>query len=78
MQILRWISDNTLKDNDKNEHIRGKTKVVPIEDKIRKNRLKWNEHVHLRPKDALIRMGNSKKLLEVGVGLNNVELSYAP
>ena len=43
-------------DRVKNEDIRSLVGVAPIEDKIRKNRLRWFGHVGRRPIDAPVRM----------------------
>jgi hypothetical protein len=39
MRMLRWMSGNTIKDKLKNDFIKHKIGVVPIEDKLRENHL---------------------------------------
>ncbi|KAI0497209.1 hypothetical protein KFK09_020431 [Dendrobium nobile] len=51
MRMLRWMSDFTLRDRIRNEHIRGKVRVAPVEDKIRESRLRWFGHIKRRPSD---------------------------
>ncbi|KAI0497081.1 hypothetical protein KFK09_023409 [Dendrobium nobile] len=40
MRMLRWMSSFTLRDRIRNEHIREKVGVAPVEDKIRESRLR--------------------------------------
>ncbi|RXH80211.1 hypothetical protein DVH24_041358, partial [Malus domestica] len=42
-------------DRIKNEDILGKAGVITIEDKMRKNRIKWFEHVNRRPTNDPVR-----------------------
>ncbi|KAH0451292.1 hypothetical protein IEQ34_018591 [Dendrobium chrysotoxum] len=51
MRMLRWMSGFTLRDRIRNEHIREKVGVAPVEDKIRESRLRWFGHVKRRPPD---------------------------
>ncbi len=53
--MLRWISGHTRLDKVRNESIREKIGVVPIEDKLRKWRLSWFGHVKLRDMEAPVR-----------------------
>ena len=55
MRMLRWICGNTRRDNVRNEDIRTKIGVTPIEKKMRENRLRWFDHVRRRPTDAPVR-----------------------
>ncbi|KAI0488726.1 hypothetical protein KFK09_028565 [Dendrobium nobile] len=49
MRMLRWMSGFTLRDTIRNEHIREKVGVAPVEDKIRESRLRWFGHIKWRP-----------------------------
>ena len=46
---------HTRKDKIRNEVIRNKVWVVPIEEKMRETRLRWFDHVRRRPKDVPVR-----------------------
>ena len=58
MRKLRWIYGETRKDRVRNEHIRERVGVAPIEDKLRENRLKWFGHVQRRSLDPPVRKGD--------------------
>ena len=45
MHMLRWMSGHTRKDRIRNEVIRSKVGVVPIEDKVREGRLRWYRYI---------------------------------
>ena len=45
MRMLRWISGNTWKDRIQNEEIHLKIGVVPIDEKMREDCLRWFGHV---------------------------------
>lgn len=48
MRMMRWMCEHTRKDKIRNKGIRDKMVVVFVEDKIRKMRLRWFEHVKMR------------------------------
>ena len=52
--MLRWMCSHIRKDKIRNEVIRNKVRVVPIEEKMRETRLRWFDHVRRRPVDALV------------------------
>ncbi|EXB60461.1 hypothetical protein L484_014914 [Morus notabilis] len=52
MRMLRWMSGHTRMDRIRNEVIRSKVGVAPIEDKVGEGHLRWYEHVQRRPLEA--------------------------
>ncbi|PKA49222.1 ataxia telangiectasia mutated family protein [Apostasia shenzhenica] len=55
MRMLRWMCGYTRSDRMRNEYIRKKVDVAPIEDKLRESRLRWFGHLNRRPIEAPIR-----------------------
>nr|XP_016448241.1 PREDICTED: uncharacterized protein LOC107773323 [Nicotiana tabacum] len=55
MMILRWMCGHTRLDMIKNEDIRARVGVAPIEDKMWELRLRWFGHVQRRSLDAPVR-----------------------
>jgi len=62
MCMLRWMCGNTRRDKVRNENIRTKIDVAPIEEKMRENRLRWFDHVRRKATDALVRRVEHIKL----------------
>ena len=54
MCMLRWMCGNT-RDKVRNEDIRTKIRVAPIEEKMRENHLRWFDPVRRRRTDAPVR-----------------------
>ncbi|KAI0530470.1 hypothetical protein KFK09_000014 [Dendrobium nobile] len=55
MRMLRWMSGFTLRDRIRNEHIREKVGVAPVEDKIRESRLRLFAHIKRRSSNDPVR-----------------------
>ena len=58
MRMLRWMCGHTRKNKIRNEVIRNKVGVVPIEEKMRENRLRWFDHMRRRLRNAPVRRVN--------------------
>ncbi|KAI0500658.1 hypothetical protein KFK09_018874 [Dendrobium nobile] len=74
MRMLRWMSGFTLRDRIRNEHIREKVGVAPVEDKIRESCLRWFGHIKRRPSDDLVRRVEVLDLTYVKKGNADAEL----
>jgi hypothetical protein len=67
MRMLRWICGNTRRDRVRNNDIREKLGVAPVEEKLVQHRLRWFGHIQRRPTEAPIhnrvirRSGNEKR-----------------
>ena len=55
MRMLRWIYGHTRRDRVRNDDIRDRLGVAPIEEKLVQHRLRWFGHVQRRPLDAPVR-----------------------
>ena len=55
--MLRWFYGHTRRDRVRNEAIRDRVGVVPIEEKLTQHRLRWFGHVQQRPPEAPVRSG---------------------
>ena len=65
MRMLRWICGNTRRNKVRNKDIRSKISVTSIKEKMRKNRLRWFDHVRCRPTDATAQQVERIKLGQV-------------
>ncbi|XP_070007691.1 uncharacterized protein [Nicotiana sylvestris] len=48
MRMLTWMCGNTKMDKIRNDDIREKVRVAPIDDKMREARLRWFGHIQRR------------------------------
>ena len=55
MRMLRWICGHTRRDRVRNDDIRDRLGVAPIEEKLVQYRLRWFGHVQRRPQEAPVR-----------------------
>jgi hypothetical protein len=58
MQMLYWICGHTRKDRIRNDDIRDKLGVAPIQEKLVHHRLRWFGHIQQRPPKTPVRSGN--------------------
>jgi hypothetical protein len=67
MCMLRWICGHTRRDRVRNDNIRERLAVAPVDEKLVQHRLRWFGHMQRRPEETLIcnrvitRTGNEKK-----------------
>jgi hypothetical protein len=45
IRMLRWICGHTRKDRIKNDNIRDKLGITPIQEKLVQHRLRWFDHI---------------------------------
>jgi hypothetical protein len=57
MRMLRWICGNTRRDWVRNDDIRERLGVAPVEEKLVQHRLRWFGHIQRRPAEAPVRSG---------------------
>jgi len=55
MRMIRWMCGYMRMDRIRNRVIRDLDKVAPIEDKMRKTRLRWFAHVKRKSVDAPVK-----------------------
>jgi hypothetical protein len=57
MRMLRWIYGHTRKDRIRNDDIRDKFGVTPIQEKLVQHCLRWFGHIQRSPPEAPVRSG---------------------
>jgi hypothetical protein len=57
MRMLRWICGNTRRDRIRNDDIRERLWVAPVEEKLVQHRLRWFGHIQRRPAEAPVHRG---------------------
>ena len=57
MRMLRWICGHTRRDRVRNDDIRDRLGVAPIEEKLVQHWLTWFGHVQWRPPEAPVHSG---------------------
>ena len=62
MRMLRWMCGVTKRDDIRNEHIKGTTRVVQASKKITEKRLKWYGHVRRMKEEHIVR-----RMLDVNI-----------
>jgi hypothetical protein len=55
--MLRWICSNTRRDRVRNDDIRERLRVTPVEEKLVQYRLRWFEHIQRRRAETPVRSG---------------------
>jgi hypothetical protein len=76
MRMLRWICGYTTRDRVRNEDIRDRVGVAPIEEKLVQHRLRWFDHVQRRPPEAPVRSGVLDQVDSVRRGRGRPKLTW--
>ncbi|EMS57362.1 Retrovirus-related Pol polyprotein LINE-1 [Triticum urartu] len=61
MRMLRWMCGHMRKDRFRNDDIRDRVGVAPIEEKLVQHRLRWFGHIQRRPPEAPVHSGQLKR-----------------
>ncbi|KAG2587499.1 hypothetical protein PVAP13_5NG144924 [Panicum virgatum] len=75
MRMLRWFCGHTRRDRVRNEVIRDRVGVAPIEEKLTQHRLRWFGHVQRRPPEAPVRNGVLERVDNVKRGRGRPKLT---
>jgi hypothetical protein len=76
MRMLRWICGHTRKDRVRNDDIRERVGVAPIEEKLVQHRLRWFGHVQRRPPEVPVHSGRIKRAENVKRGRGRPHLTW--
>ena len=74
--MLRWVCGHTRRDRVRNEDIRDRVGVAPIEEKLVQHRLRWFGHVQRRFPKAPVRSGVLKWADNVRRGRGRPNLTW--
>ena len=75
--MLRWMCGHTRKDRIRNEVIRERLGVAPIDEKLVQHRLRWFGHIQRRPPEAPVNSGILKSMEETRRGRGRPKLTWA-
>ena len=76
MRMLRWMCGHTRKDRIRNDDIRDRVGVAPIEEKLVQHRLRWFGHIQRRPPEAPVHSGLLKHADNVKRGRGRPNLTW--
>nr|XP_051220757.1 uncharacterized protein LOC127338829 [Lolium perenne] len=76
MRMLRWICGHTRKDRVRNDDIRERVGVAPIEEKLIQHRLGWFGHIQRRPPKAPVHSGRLKRVENIKRGRGRPNLTW--
>lgn len=76
MRMLRWICGHTRMDRVRNDDIRDRLGVAPIEEKLVQHRLRWFGHVQRRPPEAPVHCGVLAQDFHVRRGRGRPKLTW--
>ena len=76
IRMLRWFCWHTRRDRVRNEAIRKRVEVAPIEEKFTQHQLRWFGHVQRRPPKAPVHSGVLKRVDKVNRGRGKSKLIW--
>ena len=76
MRMLRWICGHTRRDRIRNDDIRDRLGVAPIEEKLVQHRLRWFGHLQRRPAEAPVRTGIISRIESTRRGRGRPRLTW--
>lgn len=76
MRMLRWICGHTRRDRVRNDDIRERVGVAPIEEKLVQHRLRWFGHIQRRSPEAPVHSGRIKRAENVKRGRGRPNLTW--
>jgi hypothetical protein len=74
--MMRWICGHTRRDRVRNEEIRDRVGVAPIEEQLVQHRLRWFGLVQRRPLEAPVRSGVLDRVGSVRRGRGRPKLTW--
>jgi len=74
--MLHWICGHTMMDRVRNDEIRDRLGVAPIEEKLVQHQLRWFGHVQRRPPEAPVHSGIIRRNNEVKRGRGRPNLTW--
>ena len=76
MRMLRWICGHTRIDRVRNDDIRNRLGVAPIEEKLVQHRLRWFSHIQRRPTEAPVHCGVLSQANNMRRGRERLKLTW--
>jgi hypothetical protein len=76
MRMLCWICGHTILDRVRNDDIRHRLGVAPIEENLIQHRLRWFGHVHQRPTEVPVHRGIIRRDNNVKRGRGRPNLTW--
>ncbi|AQK72942.1 Retrovirus-related Pol polyprotein LINE-1 [Zea mays] len=76
MCMLRWICGHTRRDRVRNDDVRERVGVAPIEEKLMQHRLRWFGHIQRRSEEAPVHIGIIRRLENVKRGRGRPTLTW--
>jgi hypothetical protein len=76
MRMLRWICVNTRRDRVRNDDIRERLGMAPVEEKLVQHRLRWFGHIQRRSTEAPVHSGVIRRSINEKRGRERPNLTW--